>query len=84
MFFLETDRLHPFEQVSNPVVLAVVPEAKEKSIGTKFDVIAHHTQVHPDQLNRDESANTNSISISTVLHMISVMHAVGSLLTIFE
>ena len=46
-FSLETNRLHPFERVPNPVV-AVTPEAKEKSIGTKFDVIAHHARVHPD------------------------------------
>ena len=48
-FSLETNRLHPFQRVPNPVV-TVVSEAKEKSIGTKFDVIAHHARVHPDQL----------------------------------
>ena len=49
-FSLETNRLHSLKQVPNPVV-AVSHEAEEVSIGTKFDVIAHHAKrVHPNQL----------------------------------
>ena len=55
-FSLETNRLHPFERVPNPVV-AVAPEAEEESIGTKFDVIAHHARVHPNQLDRESVDN---------------------------
>jgi hypothetical protein len=40
-FTLETNCLHPFERVPNSVV-AVASEAEEESIGTEFDVIAHH------------------------------------------
>jgi len=48
-FSLETNRLHPFERVPN-LVVAVAPKAEEESIGTKFDVIAHHARVYPNQL----------------------------------
>jgi hypothetical protein len=37
--------------------VAVAPEAEEELIGTKFDVIAHHVQVHPDQLDRESIDN---------------------------
>jgi hypothetical protein len=47
-FALETNRLHPFERVANSVV-TVTSKTKKKSISTEFDVIAHHTRVHPDQ-----------------------------------
>jgi len=47
-FPLETDRLHPFRWIPNSVV-TVTPETEKESIGTKFDVIAHHARVHPDQ-----------------------------------
>ena len=47
-FPLETDRLHPFKQIPNSVV-TVAPETEKESIGTKFDVIAHHALVHSDQ-----------------------------------
>jgi hypothetical protein len=49
-FALETNRLHPFERIANSVV-TVTPETKKKSIGTEFDVVAHHARVHPDQFN---------------------------------
>ena len=55
-FSLETNRFHPFERVPNPVV-AVAPEAEEESIGTKFDVIAHHARVHSNQLDGESVDN---------------------------
>jgi hypothetical protein len=55
-FSLETNHFHPFERVPNPVV-AVAPEAEEESIGTKFDVIAHHARVHSDQLDGESGDN---------------------------
>jgi hypothetical protein len=51
-FPLEANRLHPFEWVSN-LVVAVAPKAEEESIGTKFDVIAHHVRVHSNQFDRE-------------------------------
>ena len=37
--------------------MAVAPEAEEESIGTKFDVIANHARVHPDQLDGESVDN---------------------------
>ena len=49
-FALETNRLHPFEQIVN-LVVTITPETEKKSIGTEFDVVEHHARVHPDQFN---------------------------------
>ena len=57
-FPLEANRLHPFEGVSDPVV-AVAPEAEEESIGTKFDVVAHHARVHSNQFNGRGSSGSS-------------------------
>ena len=40
-FALETDRLHPFERIANTVVTAI-SKVDKKSIGTEFNVVAHH------------------------------------------
>ncbi len=40
-FALETDRLHPFERIANSVV-TVISKVDKKSIGTEFNVVAHH------------------------------------------
>ena len=47
-FALETNRLHPFERIVN-LVVTITPETEKTSIGTEFDVVAHHARVHPDQ-----------------------------------
>jgi len=52
---LETDCHHPFKWVPNFVV-AVAPEAEKESVSAKFDVVAHHGQVHPYQFD-GESIN---------------------------
>ena len=55
-FPLETDRLHPFKRIPNSVV-KVAPETEKESIGTKFDVIAHHARVHPNQFDGESIDN---------------------------
>ena len=55
-FPLETDRLHPFKWIPNSVV-TVPPKTEKESIGTKFDVIAHHARVHPDQFDGESVDN---------------------------
>ena len=47
-FTLETVHLHPFTRIANSVV-TVTLETEKESIGTEFDVVAHHARVHPDQ-----------------------------------
>ena len=45
---LKTDCLHLFERVPNFEV-TVAAKAKEESVSTEFDVVAHHGGVHSDQ-----------------------------------
>ncbi len=47
-FALKTDRLHPFERAPNFEV-TVAAKAKEESVSTEFDIVAHHGGVHSDQ-----------------------------------
>ncbi len=72
-FSLETNRLHPFGRVPNPVV-AVAPKAEEESIGTKFDVIAHHAQVHPNQLDGESVDNEFHFNFNCAAYDFSDVH----------
>ncbi len=47
-FALKTDRLHPFKRVPSFEVM-VAAKAKEESVSTEFDVVAHHGGVHSNQ-----------------------------------
>jgi hypothetical protein len=47
-FALKADCLHPFEWVPGFEV-TVAAMAKEESVSTEFDVVAHHGGVHSDQ-----------------------------------
>ena len=69
-FPLETDRLHPFKRIPNSVV-TVAPETEKESIGTKFDVIAHHARVHPDQFDGESDDNEFHFNLDRVAYNFS-------------
>ena len=47
-FPLKANHFHPLERVAN-IVMSVATKVEKKSIGTEFDVIAHHGRVHSNE-----------------------------------
>ena len=55
-FALEADGVHPFKWVPNFKV-SITAKAKEESVGTKSDVVAHHGRVHANEFDRESVDN---------------------------